>query len=98
MVLCDRSMIDKAGCFGVPDLLVEILSPHTKKKDIKYKYDLYEEVGVGEYWVVMPEENILQVFLLENGKYQLRGSYTEEDIISPTLFPDLSVDLGEVFP
>jgi len=97
-LICDPNKIDKSGCFGAPDLVVEILSPHTRKKDVKYKYDLYEEVGILEYWVVMPMDHLLQIFILENGAYKLQDTYTDEDIIYPSQFPDLKVVLSEVFP
>lgn len=96
-VICDYDKIKGAGCFGAPDWVIEILSPHTSKKDIQLKYDVYEEAGVKEYWVVMPKQQILEVFILEGGKYSRRGAYAYEDTVSPTLFPDMVIDLSEVF-
>lgn len=97
VVVCDPSIIDDACCFGVPDLLVEAISPHTKKKDIRLKYEVYEEVGVKEYWVVYPLEKVMDIYLLENGKYVKKGTFMEGDFISPSMIPDLKIDLKGVF-
>ncbi len=96
-IICDLHKIDKAGCTGAPDLIVEILSPSTSKKDLNDKYSIYEEAGVKEYWIVMPQEKLVEVFYLENGKYQRIKAYTADEIISPILFPDLEINLTQVF-
>ena len=91
------SEIDEAGCHGAPDWIIEIISPHTSKKDIQLKYEVYEEAGVREYWIVFPKEKLVEIFVLENGKYRRVNMYTEEDTIHPVIFSDLEVKLGEVF-
>ena len=96
-VICDPSIIQERGCFGVPDWIIEIISPHTSKKDIQYKYDVYEEVGVREYWLVLPKSQIVTIYFLENKKYVERGRFVQSDIVSPILFPDLEINLPEVF-
>jgi len=97
-VICDKNKLDERGCLGSPDLIVEILSPGNSKKEMKIKYALYEEAGVQEYWVVFPSEYVLQQFVLnEKGKYELRGIFTEDEIFTAHLFPDLEINLGEVF-
>jgi Uma2 family endonuclease len=96
-VVCDSNKINDRGCFGAPDWVIEIISPHTSKKDIQLKYDVYQEAGVREYWVAFPIEKLIEVFVLENGKYIRVGMYTSEDTISPSIFPDLKIDLEEVF-
>jgi Uma2 family endonuclease len=96
-VICDKSKLDEQGCIGSPDLIVEILSKGNSKKEMRIKYDLYEETGVGEYWVVFPYEQVLQQFILEKGKYQLKGSFAEDDIFKAHLFSDLEIDLAEIF-
>ncbi|MBC7391423.1 MAG: Uma2 family endonuclease, partial [Opitutaceae bacterium] len=74
-VICDLSKIDEKGCNGTPDLMIEILSPSTKKKDVQDKFQLYEESGVQEYWIVYPLEKLVDVFLLEDNKYRLVKKY-----------------------
>lgn len=96
-VICDLNKIDKAGCFGAPDWVVEILSPHTSKKDLQLKYEVYEEAGVKEYWIVMPNEKLVEVFLSEDGKYVRIQTYTEEDVVAPVMLPELNIELCEVF-
>lgn len=61
------------------------------------KYALYEENGVGEYWIVFPVEKMIQKFLLVDNKYQIAGIFMEHNTISPTLFSDLEIDLQKVF-
>ena len=68
-VICDLEKIEEAGCFGPPDLIIEILSPSTQKKDLTHKYNIYEETGVGEYWVIYPQSRMLHVFQLVDGEY-----------------------------
>ncbi len=96
-IVCDLAKLDERGCVGAPDFIVEILSPGTKKKDLQDKFNLYEENGVQEYWIVSPDEKIVQRFFLEQDRYQFKGFFLEEDTISSLLFPDLVIDLAKVF-
>jgi Uma2 family endonuclease len=96
-IICNPELIEERGCFGVPDLIIEILSPHTSKKDLQLKYEVYEEAGVKEYWIVMPKEQILEIFVLDNEKYLRSGTFVFEDTIESTSVPGLKVSLEEVF-
>jgi Uma2 family endonuclease len=97
-VICDSEKLDDRGCIGAPDLIVEILSPSTSKRDLTDKYDLYEKSGVKEYWIVRPNENTIQKFVLgSKSKYEFKGTFTEDDEISPDIFPDLQINVNEVF-
>lgn len=96
-VICDLSKIEESGCVGAPNLIVEILSSSTANKDLNDKYSIYQEVGVKEYWIVMPKEQLVEVFYLEKEKYRLLRVYTSNEIITSELFPDLRIDLKEVF-
>ena len=97
VVICKPEIIEEGGCFGVPDLIIEILSPHTSKKDLQLKYDVYEEAGVPEYWIVMAELQLIEVFVLEHGKYQRITTYVKEDQIMPRSLPGLTIHLDEIF-
>ncbi len=98
VVVCDKNKLDRKGCLGAPDLIIEILSPSTAAKDVKDKFALYEESGVREYWIVHPEEAILEVFrLTKGGKYQLERIYTREDAVNVGIFEDFSIDLRDIF-
>jgi len=63
VVICDEKKLDDLGCRGAPDLVVEILSPCTSRKDLTIKFDLYERVAVREYWVIHPAEESLMILL-----------------------------------
>ncbi|MCS6967994.1 MAG: Uma2 family endonuclease [Bernardetiaceae bacterium] len=97
-VICNLSKIDERGCIGAPDLVVEVISPSTSYKDLKVKYALYEENGVGEYWAVLPGEcTLLQFVLNQAGKFELKGIFAGQDSFSSHLFPDLQISLSDVF-
>lgn len=96
-VICDKSKIRERGCFGPPDWVIEILSPNTSKKDLKDKYDVYEEAGVNEYWIVMPKSQVVEVYLLENNRYRRIKAYVYEDTISPVTLPGLEINLADIF-
>ena len=97
-VICDPQKIDEKGCIGSPDWIIEILSPATAKKDYNEKFNLYEENGVMEYWVVNPEANMVDQFVLdENGVYYQKAFYFKPKSLQPHMFPDLTIDLGIVF-
>lgn len=76
MVVCDRSKIKWNGIHGAPDLVVEVLSLGTAKRDRGYKKDVYEKSGVREYWIVSPQEKTVEVYLLEDGHFRLDGAYS----------------------
>ncbi|NEN22771.1 Uma2 family endonuclease [Cryomorpha ignava] len=97
-VICDPEKIHLRGCIGVPDLVVEILSPSTRLKDLGAKRDLYEEYGVKEFWIVHPQDATLAVHVLENGKYRITSLVTKGQSFQSPTFPDLQVDLDAVFP
>lgn len=98
-IVCDKSKMDKRGCNGTPDLIIEIISPSSIKHDRVTKFNQYEKAGVLEYWIVEPEGKLVSIFVLEsNGRYGRQEIYTEDEKIIVSMFPDLTVDLSTVFP
>jgi Uma2 family endonuclease len=97
VIICDPSKIQEKGCFGAPDWIIEILSPFTAKKDLQLKFDLYEESEVGEYWIVAPLYHTIEVFVLENKVFRRVRAYAQDDIVRSHTFPDLEMDLREIF-
>ncbi len=96
-IICDQSKLDEKGCVGAPDLVVEILSPSTSQKDLGEKYDLYEEAGVKEYWVVDPVHGRLDQYVLDTGKFSLLKSHIARDFIQSPTFPEIKGDLNQIF-
>lgn len=76
MIVCNKDIIKGRGIFGAPDLIVEVLSPSTAKRDRGYKKELYEKHGVKEYWIVDVLGKSIEVHLLKNGKFELDNVYT----------------------
>jgi len=64
-----------ATLHGVPDMVAEIFSRSTMKRDIGIKKDVYERNGVKEYWIIDPLSENIQVYLLRDGKYFLDNVY-----------------------
>jgi Uma2 family endonuclease len=96
-VICDESKIDRRGCVGAPDWVIEILSPGNTRVEMHDKFNLYEENGVNEYWTVHSEdENILQ-FVLDGGKFRLEKIYVPGETITSALFPNLNMCAADVF-
>ena len=96
-VVCDADKLDERGCWGAPDLIIEILSPGNSKKEMLNKYELYEEAGVREYWVVRPDYKEITQFVLENNKYRTLPPVVEGTIIHSAIFPDLSLQTEDIF-
>lgn len=96
-IVCDLSKLDDKGCLGAPEFVIEIVSEKNAARDVKDKFQLYEENGVQEYWLARVKEKTIERFFLENGKYVHKGFFTHLDTINPVLFPEIKIDLGEVF-
>jgi Uma2 family endonuclease len=97
-VICDPSKLDDRGCNGAPDLIIEILSPGNSRTEMKDKFELYQEAGVLEYWLVSPIEKTFQIFKLnEQGIYIGLAPKVEGDIVTTPIVPNLAVDVTEVF-
>lgn len=96
-VICDLSKLDDAGCIGAPDLIIEILSKGNNKKELQNKYEVYEESGVKEYWIIQPEDQTLMVYTLVNNKFQPSRLLTSGDEISSIVIPGLAFNLEDLF-
>lgn len=96
-VICDPKKLDELGCIGAPDLIVEILSPGNNRKELQNKYEVYEESGVTEYWIIHPDEGTLLIYMLENGKYIPSRLFTLGDVVRSKAITGFNLNLDEVF-
>ena len=96
LVICDPSIIGVAGCKGAPDMVVEITSPSTARRDRTQKFDLYLKYGVREYWIVDPDTKTVSVHILRDGEYIIRA-YTDADTAPVHVLEGCAIDLSEVF-
>ena len=97
VVVCDKEKLDDRGCKGAPNLVVEVLSPATGKKDMHEKFVLYEKAGVKEYWVVYTKDKTIVVFALEGEKYDDGTVYTVEKSITTNVLENFRLNLEDAF-
>ena len=96
-VYCDKEQIFKRGFLGVPQLVVEVLSPSNQEDDTLTKREIYKKYGVDEYWIVSPMSKKVFVYNLVNGNYELSGEYKFlEKEIKSSRFNDLVIDMREI--
>ena len=79
MIVCDRSIIRDDGIHGAPDLVVEVLSHATSKHDRGAKMVHYAAAGVKEYWLVTPQQKLVEVYYNDGGHFEIDETYTIYD-------------------
>jgi Uma2 family endonuclease len=97
LVVCDRTKLAQGPCNGVPDLVIEILSPSNTSKELVKKFNYYLEAGVREYWVVIPEDKKVQVHILDKGHF-VSSVFNRDDTIPVSILPPLVIDLKPLWP
>ncbi len=95
LVVCDRTKYKNGRVFGAPDLVVEVLSPSTRRKDMQLKMYKYAGAGVREYWMVDPEKKLVVQYDLEH--LEIPAIYNFQSVI-PVLIWDgaCTIDLREM--
>ena len=97
-VICDESKIDARGCCGAPDFVAEILSPGNTKRDVRTKYELYEESGVKEYWIIHPSDETVALFLLNKAqRFDGAKMYAAGDILTSSAVTGFTLNVSEIF-
>lgn len=97
-VVCDVDKLDKYGCKGAPDMIIEVLSPSSLRHDRLVKLNLYQQAGVREYWIVDPENRAVQVFLQhKDGFLHICEEYGREDVAKVNVLDGCFVELNRVF-
>ncbi|MEK7812899.1 MAG: Uma2 family endonuclease [Candidatus Desantisbacteria bacterium] len=97
VIVCDKNKLDDRGCKGSPDIVIEVLSPYTAKKDMITKYHLYERHRVKQYWIFDPTTDEVVVFKLKGNKYGEPQEYSKGEKIRVDMFEDLEIDLSAIF-
>lgn len=92
----NKKIITKDNIEGAPDLLVEILSPSTSKRDIGIKKKLYARHGVREYWIVDPENETVEILRLSGKEYESKR-YHKKDRLNSVIMKDLEFEAKEIF-
>ena len=96
-IVCDLAKIESRGCVGAPDWIIEIVSPGNTARDTRTKFDLYEESGVREYWIVFPGEKTVAAYGLQNERYQLLAEYAAPGPIPVATLPGLALEWADIF-
>lgn len=91
-------IVTEDGIEGVPTLIVEIISPTSIYRDRVTKKKLYEQHGVQEYWLIDPQENLVEIYALQQGRYALLSAATPtEGAIRSEILPGLTLDVNALF-
>jgi len=95
----ERAGILRDPVRGAPDLVIEIVSPGSRRTDEVVKRKLYERVGVREYWIVDPELEAVKVYRRDDERFTRAGDSSREEghTLSTPLLPGLSIALDDLF-
>lgn len=95
----NASIITKIGIEGIPDLVVEILSPSTSKYDRGDKMKVYRRSRVAEYWIIDPKSQSVEVYVYNQAErdFDLDGYAVEKGALPSKLFPNLNLDIESIF-
>jgi Uma2 family endonuclease len=91
-----REIMTPANIQGAPDLVVEILSPSTRRNDRGHKLGVYSRCGVREYWIVDPDAGLVEVLSAGDSGLALAATFSFEDVLVSPLLPGLAVELDQV--
>jgi len=98
IVVCDPAKLANGRYVdGAPDLVIEILSSNTAKKDRLTKRLAYQAAGVPEYLIIDPAANTLEQYLLDSGIYPAPNVFAPEDTLHLHLLPEVELALAEWF-
>ena len=86
-----------ANIQGAPDLVVEVLSPSSSRRDWGYKRELYARHGIREYWVIDPTNRIVSVMTLQDGVLEIDQTLTEDNTARSSVLEGFDVNLAEIF-
>jgi Uma2 family endonuclease len=92
-----REIMERAFVRGAPDLVVEILSPSTARRDREAKMKLYGQYGVPNYWLIDPEAREALAFALQDGEYHQTARAHDDETFSAPPFPELAIPLGKLW-
>jgi len=92
----NQGVLKKTGIFGVPDLVVEVLSPSSIRMDRYRKLALYRDFKIPEYWIVDPAAGSIEVLSLRDGEFDLHSSAVGTGVVSSVVLPGFSVDVAEL--
>ncbi len=96
-VVCDRTKLDERGCVGAPDWIIEIVSPGNTSRDTRTKFDLYQESGVTEYWLVYPGLKTVAAYVLQGERYELTAEYAAPGLVPSHTLPGLTLEWADIF-
>jgi Uma2 family endonuclease len=96
-VVCDLDKLDDRGCIGAPDLVVEVLSPGNKQLELQHKYEVYEESGVKEYWLMDAHGQTLLIYTLIQDRFQSSRLMTSGDTAKSSTVLGFELDLEAFF-
>ena len=98
LVICDMDHIDSNGHYqGVPTLVVEVMSPSTRRKDMLKKLDLYLQTGVQEYWLIDPNKRSVFLYSFKSGDFLDNRTYIGDATLQSSCFPGLEIPLAAIF-
>ncbi len=95
--LARQHIVTQRAIEGVPDIIIEILSPGTSERDRHYKRRLYQHFQVPEYWIVDPEYGMIEILALIDIEYGIRARYDRASTLVCPIFPTLSIELAPIF-
>ncbi len=91
------AILTEANIQGAPDLVIEILSPATRQRDLGIKRNLYAKYGVRQYWIVEPDAKTLEVLVWTETGYRSAAVFPQTGVLNSDLFSGLSLDLTDIF-
>jgi Uma2 family endonuclease len=90
-------IITEKNIKGVPDLIIEIISPATGYYDLRGKKDIYEKFGVQEYWIVDPMKQRVDIYLNFENKFELHQRLEKKGILKSNILKGLDLNLDTIF-
>lgn len=97
-VICNPDIIDEKGCVGSPDLVIEILSPGNSRRELKDKFEIYQEAGIPEYWIVDPDREDIIIYTLLKDVYVGSAPYCTGDNLRSKAIQGFEIEVSRIFP
>ncbi|TFE26724.1 Uma2 family endonuclease [Cohnella luojiensis] len=91
-----KEIITRRGIEGIPDMVAEILSPHSVKRDKQKKLKIYAAYHIPEYWIIDPGNEALEQYVLSENRYELLNIYDREEPVQSNRISCVSFTMGQI--